>query len=79
MAIQNFEKCIELEPSNSLYPRAIAEAYIEIENYDTAISYYNKAQELDPNEHMIYNELGSTLVLKENMKPERKNLREQLN
>ncbi len=63
-AIKYFEKCIELEPSNSIYLRATAEAYIEKEDFATAISYYNKAQELTPNEYMIYNELGSTLVLK---------------
>ena len=61
MAIEEFMKALELNPSSKLYLQIIlnkASAEIKTEDYTSALNDYNKAIELDPRNANFYNYRG---------------------
>ena len=63
-AIKNFEKSLKIE--ETLYAdNSIARIYTIVEEYDTAIIYYNKALTIDPKSQRALNNIGIVYILKE--------------
>ena len=58
-AIINFNKAINIEPSNAAFYTNLGATYYEEDNYILAEENYLKAVELNPNEHITYHNLGN--------------------
>ncbi|WP_163537317.1 DUF4365 domain-containing protein [Gracilibacillus sp. YIM 98692] len=54
LAIESYEKCIEIDPSYSPAYLNLSICYLDQYKVDKSIKYINKAIELDPNSHFAY-------------------------
>ena len=63
-AISCFDKCIEIDPTDSDYYANKAATLLNIEQYDNALEVINKAIELNSNDSSIHNIKGILYVIK---------------
>lgn len=62
--LKNYEKALDANPQNLDAAINLANAYDEVEEFDKAIEFYNKALEIDKNCALIYNNRGYTYYQK---------------
>lgn len=78
LAIDDYNRCIELRPDFALAYINRGNTYQKIGNYNRALEDYNKAIELNPNKDMAYNNRGFHYMLMGHFEQAEKDIRKAL-